>query len=738
MYRNQTAMCFLLCTLSLSLACQKKSGTDDERVAAITEAEKAEAEKQAALNNSDTAQQIDLVDEYEALQDGIFADSTLLAAITGCQAKAPTDGGSTWVYDPIDGCMQQQTNTNKQNCSTAQWSDLLGCVPLAPPGDTRSPLEIACKANPNLYWIDTCDSTKDSTGQCATPGICYRARDLTADQCATAALSFYNNTCFANSAEVDCFKEGNYWFTGTSTSQNCRTVAQLSEPFCQLYDPALSWDKSTAPPACTRSSTGLVLTQIGVKTDTLTALVLGTPVCLAGEIPTETTCAAGGPNLAQFGPPAVRTIANNNPSVLTCPAMTTSFTVKMAFPEYCIDGLGYEEIPEIDVACGANSTSFTKTYPSAYANVLKKAETPTYAFSYHKNCGFDDSSPHPFSTFCSFPTYTAGTNNTHRTASCNQQNFTRFTNTITCSPPLGVGLFQYTVKFSTGTLSSWGAWAPVLGCRAAGSTSGTAGQFCSGCNPMTGTIPTLNPPNSRATVPILALQTPAGTSAAPSQTIVSCNSGDYVHGFDQNGGIQCSTYSIYKNMPQCHSMATRSPTLSSDPNNNYPCVYTQSALIANSGANQITTTPMVGAPDTRVATSTKCSMNQIQSFFADSSAGVGSAFGIQCAGSTTKIPFGNKEALLNSGFSCLAPYTFSLDVYSSDTEKQIVGYEMKCSNNTSVTRGETGGGGASTLSCAGAGTPANPAYPVGVAVKQTATAVTQLGLICGQWIMPAN
>ena len=63
---------------------------------------------------------------------------------------------------------------------------------------------------------------------------------------------------------------------------------------------------------------------------------------------------------------------------------------------------------------------------------------------------------------------------------------------------------------------------------------------------------------------------------------------------------------------------------------------------------------------------------------------------------------------------------------------------MKCSNNTPVTIGETGGGGASTLSCAGAGTPANPAYPVGVAVKQNATAVTQLGLICGQWIMPAN
>ena len=221
--------------------------------------------------------------------------------------------------------------------------------------------------------------------------------------------------------------------------------------------------------------------------------------------------------------------------------------------------------------------------------------------------------------------------------------------------------------------------------------------------------------------------------------VVVCPVGTYVYGFDKDGVVRCGTYSIYKNMPKCHPMATRSPTLSSDPNNNYPCIYTQNALMTNSGANQITTTPMVGAPDTRAATSTKCPVNQIQNFFAFADLG-SSSFGIQCVNKSgtlfTDSYFGQKSPPPPS-LICPTGSTFSsLDVYSSDT--QIVGYEMKCSNNTSVTRGETGGGGASTLSCAGAGTPANPAYPVGVTVKQNATAVTQLGLICGQWIMPAN
>ena len=634
-------MCFLLCTLSLSLACQRKSGTDDERVAAITEAEKAEAEKQAALNESITAQRIDLVDEYEALQDGIFADSTLLEAVIDCRGKAPTAAGSTWVYDPLDGCVLQYSNAERANCSADLWSDATGCAPL----------ETACK-KARLYWFDAC----------------YRARDLTKDQCTTAGLSFSKETCFANSAEAQCFDAGNYWFKDTSTSYNCRTVAQLPLKVCELYSPVLAWKGS----ACTVDRP-LALSSIGAKTPTQPTLTLGQPGCLIGEVPDSTGqfCeAAKSPVGDTFpGPPLRETSTALN---YTCNPGTTTLSISAVIDANC-------SFSSLDFRAGATywiPSSALRTFQVGCGGALSPYSYPS-PFPY-KAC----------TTILAQPLYAQ----TFQSTQCPCSTGVRITMEYKKANIVGAGQYTY--------------YKP--GIPTCGDTLGGA--------------PADYIPNPTYRFDMLSCPNTGYT--------------EYLFGFDASGNVQCGNKSGYKGMPKCHSMGTRNTTLTGTPPN-YQCKYAQNAIIAYSSANKITNTPMVGvASDTSPTLSTKCNLNQIQNFFADTSAGVPSAFGIQCAGSTTQTSFGNKDAILNSGFSCLAPNTFSLDVYSSDT--QIEGYEMKCSNNTSVTRGETGRGGASTLSCAGAGTQTNPAYPVGVMVKQNATAVTQLGLICGQWIIPTT
>ena len=243
-------------------------------------------------NDSFTDTQLDAVSFYLASDaTGIFSDPVLFAAITSCKAKGSSDTSTTtsrWVYDPIDGCALQQTNADKQDCHADQWSDLLGCVPPTTPGDTESSFEKACKENPTFYWLDN---------------GCYRARDLTEAQCATLKLSFYNNTCFSSSAEVSCFEAGNYWFAAASTSKNCRAAAKLSEPFCNLYAPTLTWNTTTKRCA---TAAPLVLTQIGVGTInppvSVSALSLG---CLPGEIPdSDPNFCKAVDNLALFkGPP---------------------------------------------------------------------------------------------------------------------------------------------------------------------------------------------------------------------------------------------------------------------------------------------------------------------------------------------------------------------------------------------------------------------------------------------------
>lgn len=118
------------------------------------------------------------------------SDPTLFSAVVDCKSKA-----SDWVYNPIEGCMQQQTYTAKLHSTNGQWSDFLGCQ------HTISAQEQWCSAQ-HLYWIDS---------------TCKCARDLTPDQCTTLNLFPYQNSCFSTSA---------------CNPANCRPLFALSTTRC--------------------------------------------------------------------------------------------------------------------------------------------------------------------------------------------------------------------------------------------------------------------------------------------------------------------------------------------------------------------------------------------------------------------------------------------------------------------------------------------------------------------------
>jgi len=582
--------------------------------------------------------------------------------------------GENHQYDPINGCVEIFTNQEKQACSTDQWSDALGCVPV------ETSIQTACK-NQKQYWVG---------------GVCQRAYGLSQSQCGPengANLEWYGNACLNNPAQVDCLKGGKYWFSAGSGG-SCLPLEELSQTLCEVYKPLLHWKNGDCLAGdATWDLLGQVIPSVG-----LPAIAgLGSPVCLDGEtlLPNQSGCVSSSgsiPSSSYLG-----TILTGNKVDKACsPAVSTPiYNINYYKTDYA---QSYNN--GLIIVCGYAGNSLCCN-PSSHGT----------AFSYIKSWSFSCPNQDSMSTGALINSY-SGTSWTHG-------NSPTVSTTLTCTDRKGP-----IVSF---TVPSWS--------KAGGASVTTMGKDFPGYS----AADFANSPYSLRYEEItISCGDPVNGSRnyiCSTSNLFWQNSGDarlscpvdpegrpsWITGFDASGNLVCA---VETPRPLCYRGATRNSdgTGRCDYTNSTAQAYYQTKFQANQRANS----SMVGVPDSRAAMEYLCPMGHILFLNVSLSDGNASSLSLTCgtgsAEQSTSLVFG--AASMNSSPLPLGTSP-SLTIYA--TSAQIVGYQ---NDSLSVAVGNTNSGvgiSTSTLSCA-SGT-----LPVGVRVKSTGTAVTQLGFICGAW-----
>jgi hypothetical protein len=254
-----------------------------------------------------------------------------------------------------------------------------------------------------------------------------------------------------------------------------------------------------------------------------------------------------------------------------------------------------------------------------------------------------------------------------------------------------------------------------------------------GSQPATAT--TANPYNLSETA---WMYKPTLYCSSRSSTFACANSSDYVIGFDSTGKLVCAGNTAASGPPCYTTFGTRNTS-------NGACTYSSSALEPLSHANvQLAGTPaFAGVADSTAATPITCLTGGIASLSVTTSTVPGYASGLSMTCATGSYPNFGQTSATPSSLSCTTGTDgFSgLIVYSNAT--QVVGYTVKCTDggpsptssftqDSSIT--------ATSLTCpiwspTGSPTYATSLIPIGLTVKATANYVTQVGLLCGAWVV---
>jgi hypothetical protein len=189
----------------------------------------------------------------------------------------------------------------------------------------------------------------------------------------------------------------------------------------------------------------------------------------------------------------------------------------------------------------------------------------------------------------------------------------------------------------------------------------------------------------------------------------------------------------YTTLPPCKNLST----VARDASNN--CVYNNQLESIYRANQQAPSTPEVaGVSSSSATTQSLCPSGRITSFAVTTRDSIATSITTASCG-TQAIPV---DAL-----TCKTGSFSNITVYSN--ENQIVGYQLGCPNNeTPVYIGRTPDSSplpltSTTLTCPTNPPPISPAplyqsssmLPVGIQTKKTGTAITQLGLLCGAWVI---